>query len=280
MLLRARTLLALFALSAAGLIVAVPGVAAANPSCGPPYDFNDKTSGSDADYSAQVFASWYPSSDVTGGVRAPIQSRRDGRECDPGKGSYAFGAAVWIGIQGQGSNGTLAQGGFIRQYDHHDGNDEVQFCKFDQVYPQIQVDLYACGSAAGNDVYVYFEVLRQGGYDNIYDCGQANPNYTFSSCTEKNAMTVNPTDFAEASAENNSRSCYTEIMGSSGDADNVGTAANPMGVYDGGSWGTAPFSFDRTPGSKTCTQSDGTYDEIGHIAQQGALSFYDSRNTS
>jgi hypothetical protein len=267
-----RVLLAAIAI-AAPLAMVAQGSASASTPCHP-LDWDPYTQ-----TNAAAVIAWTPPDDTTGGIRAPVQVRRDGRECDFGAGYTGVGSAIWIAIENQDASG-LVQVGFLREYDHHSTFDEVRFCKMKEVYPEEPSTIpFDCGSVGSDDTFVYFEVNRVGGGYRIYDCGVGDPTYTSCGTAIDSRSSTYPKDFAVEAAENNSGSCYDEVLGSSGDADNVGTTTHQSEIQDNlGSW--TPRNMTGYLSGHRCNDGSGVSYYQYHVQSAGVDSFYDTRNTS
>lgn len=183
---------------------------------------------------AYDFASnaWYPSDGDVGGIRAPVNLRRDGSVCTGGP-QLGF-AAGWIGIENSAGT-SIAQIGFIHVYDPNLG--VGKYCEFWAIDGGA-AHLYNCG-AWGDDALLHFMITKGTSYYNIQDCGSGSG---YSNCTSKNAtQSIYSSAFALVSAETNyGRSgCTVHIMGTSADPQVEGATGDPIqGKHDGDAWGT------------------------------------------
>jgi hypothetical protein len=193
-----------------------------------------------------------------GGIRAPIQTRRDGTLCDPG-GNDPVGTGNWIGIQsGSTSNrgAKIVQIGLVHIWDPV--FDQEKFAHFWEVIDgsdgRTDKPHYYNFIGSQDDIFVYFRINKiDGGAGNpnlyrISECGAQNP--TYDNCdTEDNNETVFNNDFSLAYAENQPGqgapgACQIRMMGSTADKVDIGTDDHPIDSQPDfqGSWSESGFS--------------------------------------
>lgn len=217
-----------------------------------------------------VSSAWYPNDNQVAGIRAPIETRKDGAVCSGGP-TLGF-AASWIAIEKSDAS-RITQIGFIHIY-----NSQLQtgqHCRFWAIGSGA-VHTYGCGNQT-DGIFIYFKILkffdpdtRQNKYA-IYDCG-TNSNY--SGCTVKNSSEVAyASAFGVVAAETNygRSACTVRIMGSPGNKQNFGRTDHPIqGMHAiGDPWGVKSL----TPSNAVCSNYDGDF------ANDIVLT-WDSRNTN
>lgn len=222
-----------------------------------------------------------------GGIRAPVQSRRDGTTCN-GTSPVPAGTADWIGIENGSLNdpgNKLVQIGLAHYYDP-----VVQSGEFASFYEIIDKDTsftdapnyYNIGGYS-NDIFDYFRVNKIDGgpgSPNLYrlsDCGPSNPTYDNCGPPLDNNEQVFNSDFAIAAGENAFPLCTIQIMGNTGDTVNFGnSSADIQSQADfNGNWASRSLTSIGANGAP-CFHEFGTV----HGVNSTLVDSWDSQNGS
>jgi hypothetical protein len=187
----------------------------------------------------QMGAYWQPSNGDVGGIRAPINLRRDWELCTDSNDDDFM--AVWIAIEQGTFNGNatgITQAGWIHE---RNGNGTAsEDCRFWAIGIGVS-NAYDCTDSDNTTVYFRIDTYSAPGGDlfyNVDDCGTAG---NFDNCTNKSAsQDAYSSAFASPTSEV-VHPCQSVMLGSPGDTvdygnDNWGVVGNNGSGWDIRSW--------------------------------------------
>jgi len=232
----------------------------------------------------QLGAKQAPADGNLGAFRAPIEVRKDGVVC---KDSYVNLVASWIAIEDAGG---INQIGLAHRWSP--ANNVDQYCKFWAIgigTPQY----YGCSLSEPSDIYFWVDTASISGslhYD-LRDCGST----AYTTCSSKSTQGVRSgTMVAYAVGESNygDSHCIQQLMGSTGDKQNVGRASHLMEVRPDpssplNSWNVptydayrAAFSVNRQTGAHGGSLNWCANYQWDLVSTNGILLLWDDRNGS
>lgn len=185
-----------------------------------------------------------PADGDLGGVRAPIENRKDGLVCEDGSANIT---TPWIGMQ---DNSGINQIGFLHKWSPQDNRG--YYCRFWAIGIGV-VHPYGCDQQTEGDNVYYKVVVVEDAFGvyrwEINDCGVGDNTYV--TCTRKSAagaVSGTPTALLVNESNYGDSYCTNRITGSVGDAQNIGNSNFPSQVKPdptSTSWATPNWSFYR-----------------------------------